>query len=100
MLFSSRDSFSGEAWLGVRVAGTHPTRIEQEGSLRTKGLVGMASWWLLWPVHLLAFRSMVRHRVVPAASPAASPGAWPGRRAVNSEWRRPPVPGAVGQWSR
>jgi uncharacterized protein YbjT (DUF2867 family) len=53
--------FCGEAWLGFRVtAESHA--IEQVGSLRTKGVVGMAYWWLLWPVHQYAFRAMVLHR--------------------------------------
>ena len=55
--------FCGEAWLGYRVSGTHPTRIEQVGALRTKGLAGQVYWWLLWPVHQVVFRAMVHHRV-------------------------------------
>jgi uncharacterized protein YbjT (DUF2867 family) len=64
LVLSTRTWFCGEAWLGFRVGSTHPVRIEQVGSLRTRGLVGLAYWWLLWPIHQLAFRAMVRHRVV------------------------------------
>jgi len=66
LVLSSRTWFCGEAWLGFRVSSTDPVRIEQVGSLRTKGLVGMAYWWLLFPVHQIAFRAMVHHRVVRA----------------------------------
>ncbi len=66
LVLSSRSWFCGEAWLGVRVSSTRPTRIEQVGSLRTKGLVGLAYWWVLFPVHQFAFRAMVRHRAVRA----------------------------------
>jgi len=33
----------------------------------------MAYWWLLWPVHQLAFRAMVHHRVVRARRMARRP---------------------------
>jgi hypothetical protein len=65
-VLSSRTWFCGEAWLGFRVSSTQPARIEQVGALRTKGLVGVAYWWLLWPIHQIAFRAMVHHRVVRA----------------------------------
>jgi hypothetical protein len=63
LVLASRIWFCGEAWLGFRVSSTHPTRIEQVGSLRTKGLLGLAYWWVLWPIHQIAFRAMVHHRV-------------------------------------
>jgi uncharacterized protein YbjT (DUF2867 family) len=66
LVLSCRTWFCGEAWLGFRVSTTHPARIEQVGALRTRGLVGVAYWWLLWPIHQLAFRAMVHHRVVRA----------------------------------
>jgi len=44
------------------VAPTGPSAIEQVGALRTKGVIGMAYWWLLWPIHQFAFRAMVNHR--------------------------------------
>jgi len=74
LVLSSRQWFCGEAWLGFRVSSTTPTRIEQVGSLRTKGLVGLAYWWLLFPIHQIAFRAMVHHRVVRARRMAAPRG--------------------------
>jgi len=73
LVLSTRAWFCGEAWLGFRVSSTRPVRIEQVGSLRTRGLLGMAYWWLLWPVHQLAFRAMVHHRVVRARRMARRP---------------------------
>jgi uncharacterized protein YbjT (DUF2867 family) len=66
LVLSTRAWFCGEAWLGFRVSSTDPVRIEQVGSLRTRGLLGVAYWWLLWPIHQIAFRAMVHHRVVRA----------------------------------
>ena len=86
LVLSSRTWFCGEAWLGFRVSSTGPTRIEQVGSLRTKGLVGMAYWWLLFPVHQIAFRAMVHHRVVRARRMA--------RRMTRAGGPPPPAAGA------
>jgi uncharacterized protein YbjT (DUF2867 family) len=66
LVLSTRNWFCGEAWLGFRVSETHPVRIEQVGALRTRGLTGFAYWWLLWPIHQVAFRAMVHHRTVRA----------------------------------
>jgi uncharacterized protein YbjT (DUF2867 family) len=66
LVLSSRSWFCGDAWLGFRVAPSGPPRIEQVGALRTRGVIGLAYWWLLFPVHQLAFRAMVHHRVVRA----------------------------------
>ena len=62
LVLRSFEWFCGEAWLGFRVAPDGSPAIVQVGSLRTKGVLGMAYWWLLWPIHQLAFRAMVRHR--------------------------------------
>jgi uncharacterized protein YbjT (DUF2867 family) len=62
LVLSTRTWFCGEAWLGFRVAPDGPPAIEQVGSLRTKGVLGMAYWWALWPIHQIAFRAMVQHR--------------------------------------
>jgi hypothetical protein len=62
LVLRSYEWFCGEAWLGFRVAPDGPPSIEQVGSLRTKGVLGMAYWWALWPVHQVAFRAMVQHR--------------------------------------
>ncbi len=74
LVLAARSWFCGEAWLGFRVSSTRPVCIEQVGSLRTRGLVGLAYWWLLWPVHQLAFRAMVHHRVVRASRMARRTG--------------------------
>jgi uncharacterized protein YbjT (DUF2867 family) len=55
--------FCGEAWLGYRISPDDPIRIDQVGALRTRGLTGQIYWWLLWPIHQVVFRAMVRHRV-------------------------------------
>ncbi len=62
LVLRSYEWFCGEAWLGFRVAPDGPPAIEQVGSLRTKGVLGMAYWWALWPIHQFAFRAMVNHR--------------------------------------
>jgi uncharacterized protein YbjT (DUF2867 family) len=62
LVLRSNDWFCGEAWLGYRVSPDEPVAVEQVGSLRTRGILGMAYWWLLWPIHQVAFRAMVRHR--------------------------------------
>ncbi len=66
LVLSARSWFCGDAWLGFRVLSGPPLRVEQVGSLRTKGVVGLAYWWLLRPVHQVVFRAMVRHRVARA----------------------------------
>jgi hypothetical protein len=73
LVLSTRTWFCGEAWLGFRVSSSDPVRLEQVGSLRTRGLLGMAYWWLLWPIHQIAFRAMVRHRVSRARRMARRP---------------------------
>ena len=62
LVLRSTQWFCGEAWLGFRTSPTGPRVVEQVGSLRTKGVIGMAYWWLLWPIHQFAFRAMVTHR--------------------------------------
>jgi hypothetical protein len=62
LVLRSYEWFCGEAWLGFRISPTEPLAIEQVGSLRTKGVLGMAYWWVLWPIHQFAFRAMVGHR--------------------------------------
>ena len=44
-----------------------PPRMEQAAAFRPKGLLGLAYWWALWPVHQVVFRVMVRSRVRRAA---------------------------------
>jgi uncharacterized protein YbjT (DUF2867 family) len=103
MVLSSRHWFCGEAWLGFRVSSSHPVRIEQVGSLRTKGLVGTAYWWLLFPIHQIAFRAMVHHRVVRArrmARRAVAGGAGPSQSArdAGADTGPPAVGARSGLW--
>jgi hypothetical protein len=37
--------------------------MEQAAAFRPKGLLGLAYWWALWPVHQVVFRVMVRGRI-------------------------------------
>lgn len=53
------DWFCGEGWLGYRIASS-PLRLEQVAAFRPKGLLGLAYWRLLWPVHWVVFRVMAR----------------------------------------
>jgi len=52
--------FCGEAWLGYRVTGPPDARVDQVAALRPRGLLGLAYWRALWPVHLVVFRIMSR----------------------------------------
>ena len=81
LVLRSFEWFCGEAWLGFLVAPDGSPAIEQVGSLRTKEVLGMACWWLLWPIHQFALRAMVRHRRARV------------RRCARSRTRRRPVPG-------
>ena len=54
--------FCGEAWLGHRVVAGEEPRVEQVGSLRSKGLVGVVCWRVLWPVHLVVFEVMAKEQ--------------------------------------
>lgn len=54
--------FCGEAWLGYQVTeGEQPT-VEQVGALRSKGLLGVVYWRLVWPVHLVVFEVMAKRQ--------------------------------------
>ena len=62
LVLRSYQWFCGEAWLGFRIAPEGPPAVEQVGSLRTRGVLGLVYWWALWPIHQVAFRAMVQHR--------------------------------------
>jgi len=62
LVLTARDWFCGEGWLGYRVASS-PLRLEQVAAFRPKGLVGLAYWRMLWPVHWVVFRAMARGQV-------------------------------------
>jgi len=62
LVLGTRKWFCGEAWLGYRVTDPPHSRMEQVGALRPKGLLGVAYWRALWPVHRVVFRAMCRRR--------------------------------------
>ena len=62
LVLASVGWFCGEGWLALRVADAPPL-LEQAAAFRPKGLLGLAYWWALWPVHQVVFRVMVRNRV-------------------------------------
>jgi uncharacterized protein YbjT (DUF2867 family) len=67
--------FSGDAWLGYRLEPPEEpgadARLVQVGALRSKGLLGVTYWRLLWPVHLVVFELMAKRqaKVKQAAAP-------------------------------
>ncbi len=71
LILATTSWFSGEGWLGYRVepptaeGEARGPRILQVAALRPRGVVGLAYWWLLRPVHRLVFSSMARHRAAP-----------------------------------
>ncbi len=77
--------FCGDGWLAFHITETPPC-MEQAAAFRPKGLLGLAYWWILWPVHQLVFRAMVRRRVRPRSHPVASTT----RAAGTAGW--PPAP--------
>lgn len=61
--------FAGEAWLGYRIeapdradGGAGAVRLVQVGALRSKGLLGVVYWRVLWPVHLVVFELMAKRQ--------------------------------------
>jgi len=62
LVLASAGWFCGDGWLGLRITDS-PPRLEQAAAFRPKGLLGLAYWWALWPVHQVVFRLMVRTRV-------------------------------------
>jgi uncharacterized protein YbjT (DUF2867 family) len=61
LVLAATDWFCGEGWLGYRIASS-PLRLEQVAVFRPKGVIGLAYWRLLWPVHWVVFRVMARER--------------------------------------
>jgi uncharacterized protein YbjT (DUF2867 family) len=62
LVLASVGWFCGDGWLIFHVTDAPPS-LEQAAAFRPKGLLGLAYWWVLWPVHQLIFRVMVRGRV-------------------------------------
>ena len=62
----------GKAWLEFEVraaAGNAPPLLSQTAVFAPKGLAGLAYWYLLYPVHALIFRGMIRQIAAASASP-------------------------------
>jgi hypothetical protein len=59
LVLASVGWFCGDGWLAWRVTDALPL-MEQAAAFRPKGLLGLAYWWALWPVHQMVFRVMVR----------------------------------------
>ncbi len=80
VVFASRAWRFGDAWLGYRVEAPEDrgTVVVQVAAFRPKGVVGLAYWRLLWPVHLVVLRAMARHRRIRVTRPAGP------------RWRRAP----------
>ncbi|MEO8626007.1 MAG: DUF2867 domain-containing protein, partial [Candidatus Limnocylindrales bacterium] len=52
----------GRAWLQYEVVSTAAgSRLIQTALFEPKGLPGLAYWYLLYPVHRLIFRGMVKN---------------------------------------
>jgi uncharacterized protein YbjT (DUF2867 family) len=65
----------GRAWLEFRAeAKGQSTVLRQIALFEPHGLGGLVYWYLLWPIHEVMFRGMLR-RITAAALKAAAPGA-------------------------
>jgi uncharacterized protein YbjT (DUF2867 family) len=64
----------GRAWLEFRAEGNgRSTILRQIAYFEPHGLGGLLYWYLLWPIHQIMFRGMLR-RIAAAALNAAAPG--------------------------
>jgi uncharacterized protein YbjT (DUF2867 family) len=77
--------FCGEAWLGYAVRREPRPHVVQVGALRPKGLLGVAYWRSVWPIHLIVFHVMAKRQATRASRQA--------RRRRTVRWRR--FPGLV-----
>jgi uncharacterized protein YbjT (DUF2867 family) len=62
LVLSTSKWFCGEAWLGYRIVEGSRSKVEQVGALRPLGLLGLAYWRAIWPIHFVVFRVMVRRQ--------------------------------------
>jgi uncharacterized protein YbjT (DUF2867 family) len=62
--------FCGEAWLAYRVERGASPRVVQVGALRTRGLLGVVYWRLVWPIHLVVFEVMAKRQATVKKSAA------------------------------
>jgi uncharacterized protein YbjT (DUF2867 family) len=60
----------GRAWLEFRTEPDGPfTRLRQIAQFEPRGLSGLLYWYLLWPIHQLMFRGMLRRIAAAALNP-------------------------------
>lgn len=71
LVLASMGWFCGDAWLAWRVTD-EPSRLEQVAAFRPKGVLGLAYWWALRPVHQVVLRAMMRSRAGRRAVPPAA----------------------------
>lgn len=65
----------GRAWLEFRAEPERQsTCLRQSAYFEPHGLAGLLYWYLLWPIHEVMFRGMLR-RIAAAALDQAAPGA-------------------------
>jgi uncharacterized protein YbjT (DUF2867 family) len=62
LVLATTDWFCGEGWLGYQLAPSSAS-LEQVAAFRPKGLLGLAYWRMLWPVHFVVFRLMASRQV-------------------------------------
>ena len=62
--------FCGEAWLGYAVRRQPRPHVVQVGALRPKGLLGVAYWRAVWPIHLVVFQVMAKRQATRASRQA------------------------------
>ena len=68
----------GRAWLEFEVAGdTAGSTIRQTAIFDPVGVAGLAYWYLIWPLHQLAFAGMLRNLARAAEAGAAFPAGGP-----------------------
>jgi hypothetical protein len=66
----------GRAWLEFRAEGDGTaTVLRQTAQFEPRGLYGLLYWYLLWPVHEVVFRGMLRRIAAAALQPESPAGA-------------------------
>lgn len=70
LVLATDEWFCGEAWLGYAVRRQPRPHVVQVGVLRPKGLLGVAYWRAVWPIHLVVFQVMAKRQATRAAQQA------------------------------
>lgn len=63
LLLYAEMKLPGEAWLEFRIQEPEEgdSRLLQKATFRPSGLLGRLYWYLIWPMHWLVFRGMIRN---------------------------------------